>query len=163
LRLKNKNGLLYKRNPLSLNFFFPSSWRALPSIFQNFQLNSSHHIWNSRILIQFYFHDNIFYQDPLLSQIVGFIIHSMAAEKLRDLTPPIDLPLLGAIVAAFYDPGSMEQVALVFHFRHSFYFSLGIPLFNVLPNFSSLQCVILSSFSIIICLLQTSMLTFTQC
>ncbi|KOM27636.1 hypothetical protein LR48_Vigan442s007200 [Vigna angularis] len=33
----------------------------------------------------------------------------MAAEKLRDLTQPIDVPLLDATVAAFYGTGSKEQ------------------------------------------------------
>ncbi|KAG2375540.1 Protein EXPORTIN [Vigna angularis] len=36
----------------------------------------------------------------------------MAAEKLRDLTQPIDVPLLDATVAAFYGTGSKEQVDL---------------------------------------------------
>jgi len=60
--------------------------------------------------------------DPLFSQIVGFVIHFMVAEKLKDLTPPIDLPLLGAIVVVFYGPASTKQVTLTFPFNHSFYF-----------------------------------------
>jgi hypothetical protein len=34
----------------------------------------------------------------------------MAAEKLRDLSRPIDVPLLDATVAAFYGTGSSEEV-----------------------------------------------------
>jgi len=34
----------------------------------------------------------------------------MAAEKLRDLSQPIDVPLLDATVAAFYGTGSKEEV-----------------------------------------------------
>ena len=40
----------------------------------------------------------------------------MAAEKLRDLSQPIDVPLLDATVAAFYGTGSKEQVAPPFPF-----------------------------------------------
>ncbi|KAL5067510.1 hypothetical protein RYX36_018397 [Vicia faba] len=36
----------------------------------------------------------------------------MAAEKLRDLSQPIDVPLLDATVAAFYGTGSKEQRTL---------------------------------------------------
>lgn len=36
----------------------------------------------------------------------------MAAEKLRDLSQPIDVPLLDATVAAFYGTGSKEEVSL---------------------------------------------------
>jgi len=36
----------------------------------------------------------------------------MAAEKLRDLSQPIDVPLLDATVAAFYGTGSKEEVCL---------------------------------------------------
>lgn len=39
----------------------------------------------------------------------------MAAEKLRDLSQPIDVPLLDATVAAFYGTGSKEEVI------HNFY------------------------------------------
>jgi hypothetical protein len=39
----------------------------------------------------------------------------MAAEKLLDLSQPIDVPLLDATVAAFYGTGSKEQVYLRFH------------------------------------------------
>lgn len=41
----------------------------------------------------------------------------MAAEKLRDFSQPIDVPLLDATVDAFYGTGSKEQVYLRFHFR----------------------------------------------
>lgn len=34
----------------------------------------------------------------------------MAAEKLKDLSQPIDVPLLDATVAAFYGTGSKEEV-----------------------------------------------------
>lgn len=34
------------------------------------------------------------------------------AEKLRDLSHPIDVPLLDATVAAFYGTGSKEEVSL---------------------------------------------------
>ncbi|KAH0702894.1 hypothetical protein KY285_017172 [Solanum tuberosum] len=34
----------------------------------------------------------------------------MAAEKLRDLSQPIDVSLLDATVAAFYGTGSKEEV-----------------------------------------------------
>ena len=34
----------------------------------------------------------------------------MAAEKLRDLSRPIDVPLLDATVAAFYGTGSSDEV-----------------------------------------------------
>ena len=37
----------------------------------------------------------------------------MAAEKLRDLSQPIDVPLLDATVAAFYGTGSKEEVSSV--------------------------------------------------
>lgn len=36
----------------------------------------------------------------------------MAAEKLRDLSGAIDVPLLDATVAAFYGTGSKEEVRL---------------------------------------------------
>jgi len=45
----------------------------------------------------------------------------MAAEKLRDLSQPIDVPLLDATVAAFYGTGSKEQVYLHCSF---FYFTV---------------------------------------
>jgi hypothetical protein len=35
---------------------------------------------------------------------------AMAAEKLRDLSRPIDVPLLDATVAAFYGTGSSDEV-----------------------------------------------------
>ena len=34
----------------------------------------------------------------------------MAAEKLRDLSRPIDVPLLDATIAAFYGTGSSDEV-----------------------------------------------------
>ena len=34
----------------------------------------------------------------------------MAAEKLRDLSQPIDVPLLDATVSAFYGTGSKDEV-----------------------------------------------------
>ena len=37
---------------------------------------------------------------------------AMAAEKLRDLSQPIDVPFLVATVAAFYGTGSKEEVRL---------------------------------------------------
>ncbi|TKY67849.1 EXPORTIN 1B [Spatholobus suberectus] len=40
--------------------------------------------------------------------------HSMAAEKLRDLSQPIDVSLLDATVAAFYGTGSKEEVTVSF-------------------------------------------------
>lgn len=41
------------------------------------------------------------------------VVHSsMAAEKLRDLSQPIDVALLDATVAAFYGTGSKEEVSL---------------------------------------------------
>lgn len=39
----------------------------------------------------------------------------MAAEKLRDLSQPIDVPLLDATVAAFYGTGSKEEVIYNFY------------------------------------------------
>lgn len=39
---------------------------------------------------------------------------AMAAEKLRDLTQPIDVPLLDATVSAFYGTGSKEEVTFRF-------------------------------------------------
>lgn len=40
----------------------------------------------------------------------------MAAEKLRDLSQPIDVGLLDATVAAFYGTGSKEEVSSIsFH------------------------------------------------
>ena len=42
----------------------------------------------------------------------------MAAEKFRDLSQAIDVPLLDATVAAFYGTGSKEEVRLsLFHFK----------------------------------------------
>jgi hypothetical protein len=35
------------------------------------------------------------------------------AEKLRDLSQPIDVPLLDATVAAFYGTGSKEEVRIL--------------------------------------------------
>lgn len=61
----------------------------------------------SNLSQQYFLSSSIFFS----SQILGFIAHSMAAEKLRDLTQPIDVPLLDATVAAFYGTGSKEQVA----------------------------------------------------
>ncbi|KAJ1391231.1 hypothetical protein SESBI_36795 [Sesbania bispinosa] len=50
----------------------------------------------------------------------------MAAEKLRDLSQPIDVPLLDATVAAFYGTGSKEQVRprFLFYFSHFLSFAL---------------------------------------
>lgn len=42
----------------------------------------------------------------------------MAAEKLRDLSQPIDVPLLDATVAAFYGTGSKEEVSFSFFHLH---------------------------------------------
>jgi len=43
---------------------------------------------------------------------------AMAAEKFRDLSQAIDVPLLDATVAAFYGTGSKEEVRLsLFHFK----------------------------------------------
>lgn len=39
---------------------------------------------------------------------------AMAAEKLRDLSQPIDVSLLDATVAAFYGTGSKEEVRFPF-------------------------------------------------
>lgn len=47
---------------------------------------------------------------------------AMAAEKLRDLSQPIDVALLDATVAAFYGTGSKEEVRDCFFFL-SFPFS----------------------------------------
>jgi hypothetical protein len=42
----------------------------------------------------------------------------MAAEKFRDLSQAIDVPLLDATVAAFYGTGSKEEVRFsLFHFK----------------------------------------------
>uniref|UniRef100_A0A2P2LZV1 Chromosome region maintenance protein 1/exportin n=1 Tax=Rhizophora mucronata TaxID=61149 RepID=A0A2P2LZV1_RHIMU len=38
---------------------------------------------------------------------------AMAAEKLRDLSHPIDVPLLDATVAAFYGTGSKDEVRVL--------------------------------------------------
>jgi hypothetical protein len=51
----------------------------------------------------------------------------MAAEKLLDLSQPIDVPLLDATVAAFYGTGSKEQVYLRFHSTFS---SISLPDFS---------------------------------
>ena len=45
----------------------------------------------------------------------------IASEKLRDLSRPIDVPLLDATVAAFYGTGSKEEVM-----NHTFSFVLTI-------------------------------------
>ena len=47
---------------------------------------------------------------------------AMAAEKLKDLSQPIDVPLLDATVAAFYGTRSKEEVP--FPVSSSFYFFL---------------------------------------
>ena len=49
----------------------------------------------------------------------------MAAEKLRDLSQPIDVGLLDATVAAFYGTGSKEEVWL---------HSLSVPFFLFVFN-----------------------------
>lgn len=41
---------------------------------------------------------------------VCWFLSTMAAEKLRDLSQPIDVSLLDATVAAFYGTGSKEEV-----------------------------------------------------
>lgn len=46
----------------------------------------------------------------------------MAAEKLRDLSQPIDVALLDATVAAFYGTGSKEEVGLLLGFWFWFWF-----------------------------------------
>lgn len=43
----------------------------------------------------------------------------MAAEKLRDLSQPIDVPLLDATVAAFYGTGSKQEVGHNLHLHFS--------------------------------------------
>lgn len=48
----------------------------------------------------------------------------MAAEKLRDLSQPIDVTLLDATVAAFYGTGSKEEVSYSRLFIPSISFSL---------------------------------------
>lgn len=48
----------------------------------------------------------------------------MAAEKLRDLSQPIDVALLDATVAAFYGTGSKEEVSYSPLFIPSFSLSL---------------------------------------
>ena len=50
----------------------------------------------------------------------GLVSLAMAAEKLKDLSQPIDVPLLDATVAAFYDTRSKEEVP--FPVSSSFYF-----------------------------------------
>lgn len=40
----------------------------------------------------------------------------MAAEKLRDLSQPIDVGVLDATVAAFYGTGSKEEVLFLLFF-----------------------------------------------
>lgn len=45
--------------------------------------------------------------------LLGFVNRVMA-EKLRDLSQPIDVPLLDATVAAFYGTGSKEEVKSLF-------------------------------------------------
>lgn len=53
-----------------------------------------------------------------------FEVSAMAAEKLRDLSQPIDVGLLDATVAAFYGTGSKEEVCYFFLFSslHCFLF-----------------------------------------
>lgn len=47
----------------------------------------------------------------------------MAADKLRDLSQPIDVALLDATVAAFYGTGSKEEVInLSFYNFYGFFF-----------------------------------------
>lgn len=41
------------------------------------------------------------------------LISAMAAEKLRDLSQPMDVALLDATVAAFYGTGSKEEVSSI--------------------------------------------------
>jgi hypothetical protein len=53
----------------------------------------------------------------------------MAAEKLRDLSQPIDVPLLDATVAAFYGTGSKQEVTHYFHLQ----FSLSSTMSSTLP------------------------------
>ena len=53
----------------------------------------------------------------------------MAAEKLRDLSQPIDVGLLDATVAAFYGTGSKEEVTyscFFFFFSFVYIFSFRI-------------------------------------
>lgn len=45
---------------------------------------------------------------------VVWVVLAMAAEKLRDLSQPIDVALLDATVAAFYGTGSKEEVRYLF-------------------------------------------------
>ena len=61
----------------------------------------------------------------------------MAAEKLRDLSQPIDVPLLDATVAAFYGTGSKEEVSppilpLLLHLSLLFH---NVPITLTIPNF----------------------------
>ena len=42
----------------------------------------------------------------------------MAAERLRDLSQPIDVSVLDATVAAFYGTGSKEEVRIFFLYLH---------------------------------------------
>lgn len=48
----------------------------------------------------------------------------MAAEKLRDLSQPMDVALLDATVAAFYGTGSKEEVGLLLGFCFGLFWSL---------------------------------------
>lgn len=52
----------------------------------------------------------------------------MAAERLRDLSQPMDVALLDATVAAFYGTGSKEEV-------WSLHFLILISFFLCLPSF----------------------------
>ena len=59
----------------------------------------------------------------------------MAAERLRDLSQPIDVSLLDATVAAFYGTGSKEEVRL---FLCSFFlFTIYIFLFLLLDSLTA--------------------------
>lgn len=63
----------------------------------------------------------------------------MAAEKLRDLSQPIDVALLDATVAAFYGTGSKEEVSNAFPlpFSRSFFNLSTIHLCLYMCNFYS--------------------------
>lgn len=74
----------------------------------------------------------------------------MAAEKLRDLSQPIDVGLLDATVAAFYGTGSKEEVSDCSPITSSatLFFSLDYMRANSLSNSTPMESsALVSSFT----------------
>lgn len=95
---------------LSLSHLGFGLWSSLYSTRSGSRVYPTAFVWSSFLFLSPYF----------LSPSVCPYALAMAAEKLRDLSQPIDVALLDATVSAFYGTGSKEEVRVSCFFLPTF-------------------------------------------